>query len=632
MHVEEEIDQAQDLDFSLWKKLLRYAMVYRRDVAWMCTAGIATALADLGFPLVTKGVIDGVIVPDRPASALWPYAIAYLGLTLLLAVSVWTFIARAGRIRTHVSHDIRRDGFAKLQQLSFSYYDRRPVGWLVARMTSDCERLSNILAWGILDVAWGITVMLGIAIVLVTLSWKLGLIVLTIVPVLAITSLYFRRRILDSARHVRRTNSRITAAYNESIMGVRTTKVFGRAEDNLAEFRGLTDEMELHSVRNQLLSAVYLPLILALSSVAMALAVRAGAPQALDHGLPLGTLVTFLMYTRFFFEPVQQLAHWLAEMQMAQASAERVVGLIETVPEIRDSDEVRARLAEASAQQSTEDQKEEEQEAAATTEATTATGAAPAALQTIEFDTVGFEYKSGETILKDLSLTVRAGETIALVGSTGGGKTTIVSLLCRFYEPTAGRVLFDGIDYRDRSLAWLRSQLGVVLQTPHVFSGTIGDNIRYGRLDATDEEVEQAAHVAGAHDFIARTDKGYASAVGEGGVRLSTGEKQLLSLARAMLARPRLLILDEATSSVDTATERRIQAGVERVLKGRTSFVIAHRLSTVRRADRILVIDKGHIVEQGTHEELLRQRGRYFDLYTQQDLRESTRREWKPAE
>jgi ATP-binding cassette subfamily B protein len=595
-HRPEEEDYSAQLDLALWRKLFAYTRPYRRAVIGICAAGVVTAFADTAFPLLTRAAIDEVL--EHGASArLVPYAVAWAAITLVLAACIWGFIWLAGRVRTHVSHDIRRAGFAKLQQLSFSYFDRRPVGWLMARMTSDCERLSNILAWGVLDFAWGMTLLACIAGVMFWMDARLALAVLAILPVLGWVSVYFRKRILQTARVVRKTNSRITASYNESIMGVRTSKVFVREQENHREFRGLTGEMYGASVRNALYSALYLPIVLTLGTVATAAALTAGGFDVTAGRISIGTLVAFLWYTRHFFDPIQQIAHWFAEMPMAQASAERIVGLIDTVPAVRDAPGV--------------DDTD-----------------APERVGDIAFRDVSFAYEEGKPVLEGFDLEVRTGETIALVGSTGGGKTTIVNLLCRFYEPTAGEIHLHGTDYRRRSLHWLQSKLGIVLQQPHLFRGSVADNLRYGRLDATDGELAEAARVAGAHDFIVALEKGYETDVGEGGNRLSTGQKQLLSFARAILKQPQILVMDEATSSVDTETEQRIQAGLARVLEGRTSFVIAHRLSTIRAADRILVIEHGRIVEEGSHRELMEGQGRYHDLYTQQSLRESLQGDW----
>ncbi|MCZ6785962.1 MAG: ABC transporter ATP-binding protein [Planctomycetota bacterium] len=590
-HLEE--DYTKELDWGIWKKLARYARPYRREVIQLSVAGGLCAVLDTLYPLLMMGIIDDVI-ENRTAVDVWLYVGAYAGLTLMMCLCVWVFIWLAGRLRTHVSHDIRRDGFGKLQQLSFSYYDRRPVGWLMARMTSDCERLSNMFSWAVLDVAWGVTILVCVSVVMFLLNVKLALVVLSVVPALAWVSVYFRTRILRSARAVRKTNSRITASYNESIMGVRTSKVFVRERENLDDFRGLTSEMYGASIRNQFQSALYLPVIMSLGGVAGALALAAGGVEVMAGGVTVGTLFLFLWYARHFFEPIHHMAIWFAEMQMAQASAERILGLIDTVPEIRDAPGVRS---------------------------TDGNGR----IHEIEFRDVSFAYADGKPVLQNFDLKVPAGETIALVGATGGGKTTIVSLLCRFYEPTSGTILLDGVDYREYGLHWLQSKLGIVLQTPHLFSGTIKENIRYGHLGANDEEIRRVAELAGAHEFITRLDKGYSSEVGEGGILLSTGQKQLLSFARAILARPQILVMDEATSSVDTETERRIQAGLAHVLEGRTSFVIAHRLSTIRAADRILAIEKGRIVEEGTHADLLARKGRYYQLYTQRSLRDSVR-------
>lgn len=595
-----EDDHEQQVDLRLWRKLLQYTLHYRRTAYTFTFVALGLAVSDLCFPLVTAKLIADVEADYKDVDLVF-YGCLYTGLVVSFCSFIWGFIACAGKIRTHVSHDIRRDAFQRLQELSFSFYDVKPVGWLMARLTSDCQRLSNILAWGVMDFIWGTTLMIGISVVMLVYNWQLGLAVFAVVPLLFIVSVFFRKRILRTSRLVRKTNSRITGVYNEAIVGVRTSKVFVREEQNLADFDRLADEMQLHSVRNAILSAVYLPIVLTLGSIAIALALAIGGNQVIAGVLTIGEIVMFMYYAQLFFAPVQDMSAWFAELQMAQASAERVLGLVEAVPDVRDSEQVTRRVHEMGGDGHDD------------------------TLGTIEFDNVGFRYQTGPQIIEGFSLVVEPGQTIALVGATGGGKSTLVNLLCRFYEPTAGRILFDGVDYRDRSLHWLQSNLGIVLQQPHLFSGTIGDNIRYGKLDASQSEIEAAAKLAGAHEFIAALEQGYQTEVGEDGNRLSLGQKQLVSFARAVLKRPQLLVMDEATSSVDTETEQQIQAGLARVLQGRTSFVIAHRLSTIRAADKILVIEKGKVVEQGTHGELLAKGGHYHDLYTEQSMRDIVR-------
>jgi ATP-binding cassette subfamily B protein len=428
------------------------------------------------------------------------------------------------------------------------------------------------------------------------LNARLALFVIAILPPLAIVSVLFQVRLLRTQRLVRKTNSKITATFNEAIMGVRTTKALVREGENLAEFQGLSGEMYGHSMKNAMLAAVYLPIVITLGSVGVGLSLWKGGVDIAGgiSGMSFGTLVAFIQYAAFFYIPIQELAERFTQLQAAQAAAERIQGLLDTVPEIRDVEG--------------------------------AFDPGDERIAGIEFRGVSFAYKEGQPVLDRFDLSVRAGQTIALVGPTGGGKSTIVSLLCRFYEPTDGVILFNGSDYRTRRLQWLQSRLGVVLQTPHLFSGTVAENIRYGRLAATEEEVIAAARLVNADAFIRTLEKGYETEVGEGGSRLSTGQKQLVSLARAILADPQIFVMDEATSSVDTETERLIQGAIETVLEGRISFVIAHRLSTVRSADRILVIEKGRIAEEGSHEELLRRRGHYYNLYTNQFALERQRR------
>lgn len=600
---------ARRFDPVLIRRLTGFLRPYRWNAIGLFSLVALVALFEAMLPQLMRLVIDRVIVGGNHGE-LGLYAAAYGVLVLVMALCIWCFIVLGGKVSSHVSHDIRRAGFAHLQRLSFSFFDHRPVGWLMARMTSDCERLANILAWGFLDLCWGATMMLGIALAMLVMNPKLALIVLAIMPALAWVSAKFQRRILSSARRVRATNSRITASYNEAIMGVLTSKAFVREDANQRDFRGLTGAMYGASVLNQTQAAIYVPIVITLASLATGLALAFGGVDLLYGSITAGTLVAFMAYARHFFDPVEELGHWFAEMQMAQASAERILSLIETVPEIRDSEAVRQAMARRKVLAPSDRQAED---------------GGSRRIDRIELKNLSFAYDPQKPVLRDINLTVERGQTIAIVGPTGGGKSTLVNLICRFYEPTGGQVLFDGVDYRERSLHWLQSNLGMVLQNAHVFTGSIRENIRYGRLDATDAEVEEAARIAGAHDFICQFPAGYDTEAGEGGTRLSAGQKQLVSFARAILADPQLLVMDEATSSVDTETEQKIQLGLQALLAGRIAFVIAHRLSTIRSADRIVVIEDGIITEQGTHGELMARRGHYFELYRQQSLHEVSR-------
>jgi ATP-binding cassette subfamily B protein len=609
----DEARSSAAMQISLWRRLFTFTLPYKAELWVLVVAGSVTALMEMAYPLITKWLIDDVDANGQEAD-LFFWAIVYLGTCFLMAVSIGSFIWVTSKIRVYASYDIRKAAFANLQNLSFSFFDYRPVGWLMARMTSDCERLTNILAWGLLDLIWGVTVMLGMTVAMLVMNWKLALLVLAIVPILTWVSIKFQRTILGSARAVRRTNSRITGAYAQGIMGVLTSKTFSREAPNADEFHHLTGDMYIASVRNLTLSAIYIPIILIMSSVAVGLTLAIGGSDLLVGIIEAGTLVAFMMLARHFFEPVEVMGYWFAEMQMAQASAERVLSLIDAEPAIRDS----VSVSDAVRMHRSTPQRE-----------TRAEDGGSLDIHKVELMNVNFAYEADVPILRDINLTAHKGETIAIVGPTGSGKSTLVNLVCRFYQPTSGQVLIDGIDYRNRSLRWLQSNLGVVLQNAHIFRGTVLENIRYGRLTASDNEVIHAAETIGAHEFINALENGYQTEVGEDGDMLSVGQKQLVSFARAILADPQILVMDEATSSVDTVTETKMQVGLDQVLSGRISFVIAHRLSTIRNADRIVVLDGGEISETGDHAQLIRRGGHYAKLYYQQSLQEATR-DWSP--
>lgn len=592
----QEQDYNKKFDLELWKKLFEFVKPYKKDMLLLAIFMIGVAAVDAILPLMTKYAIDKFITPGTYDGIVW-FGIVYLFLIIVQVTNIYVFIRLAGKIMCWVCYDIAEKGFEKLQELSYSYYDKTPVGWIMARMTSDIRKIGDIIAWGAVDTIWGISMMIFFVIIMLKIDFTLGIITLSVIPPLILTSLYFQKKILKSYRTVRKTNSKITGSFNEGITGAKTTKTLVREEENLNDFGKLTFEMKHSSVRAAVFSALYHPIVVILGSVGTALALWAGGSGVILGSISYGTLVAFISYTTRFFDPVSELARIFAEFQSAQASAERVLSMIETESEIKDSEDVIS-VYGSNLNPSKENWAKIK--------------------GNITFENVSFGYKDGEKVLKNFNLDVKAGETIALVGETGSGKSTIVNLACRFYEPTDGRILIDGVDYKERSLLWLHSNLGYVLQSPHLFSGTIKDNIKYGNLEASELDVIRAAKLVNAHDFIKKLEKGYDTEVGEGGNRLSTGQKQLLSFARAVLAKPRLFVLDEATSSIDTETEKMIQNAIDKVLEGRTSFIIAHRLSTIRSADRILVIKEGSVIEDGNHSELIKQRGHYYKLYTNQ--------------
>lgn len=554
-----------------------------RVIGFLLTVIIVSVL-DAYFTYLSKQIVDqGILTGDR--EMLYRILIRYGSLILVQSASIFGFVYLVGVLGERIRYDLRQKLFNHLQKLSLSYYSQTPVGWIISRVTNDTERVAELMTWGLLDATWGAVNIITGLFFMFSINWKLALIVFAILPMLLVTAVQFQKRILTQFRTVRKVNSKITASYNENISGVRIVKALGREDKNLEEFSELTGEMYKAGFRAQWLSALFLPSVQIISAFAIGGIIWYSGAQINFQGITIGGISAFLSYMTFMMWPIQDLARVFAELQRAIASAERIFALIDTNPDVKDK---------------------------------------PSAFDPgtmrgdITFEHLYFWYEDELPVIKDLNLNIKRGETIALVGSTGGGKTTIVNLLCRFYEPRRGRILIGGHDYTDLSLEAIQSRIGIVLQTPHLFSGTIKENISYGRLNASQSDIEKAAKLTRAHQFIKRLEKGYDEEVGEGGVLLSVGQKQLISLSRAVLSDPEIFIMDEATSSVDTLTEALIQGGMEAVMKGRTSFIVAHRLSTIKRADRILVIEDGQIAEMGSHKELLSLKGKYFNLYTKQ--------------
>ena len=597
MKQKEEYGYPTSFDFAQWKKLFRYIRFLKTPFVLLLFAAMATALFDAIFPYFSRYAIDHFIALQT-TEGLGVFALLYALAAGLQTGANVIYCQQCIVIEMKVGQALRDACFEHLQRLPLSFFNVTPVGYLVARVMSDTNQLGSIFSWRLAEFVWNGCYLIFVVISMFLLSWRLALLVLIVVPPIALVCSFFQRRLLRANRRVRRANSTLTASFNENISGAKTIKTLAVEDTVCREFREINLDMRRKAMHAKTLHALFQPLVMFLGSVSLALVMAAGGVMVGPWGIPLGTLAVFISYTMNIVEPIQMVVSVLADAIAVQANVERVNRLLETVPAIQDTPAIEEKYGDIF------HPKKENWES----------------IQgDITFQDVTFRYPDGEVnVLEDFNLHIPAGSTVAIVGETGAGKSTLVNLACRFYEPTEGKILIDGVDYRERSVGWLHSNIGYVLQSPHLFTGTIEENIRYGKLDATREEIEQAAKMACAHDFIMAMPGGYQAQVGEGGSQLSTGQKQLISIARAIVANPRIFVLDEATSSVDTETEALIQQIIGKVLENRTSFLIAHRLSTVKNAHVILVVRDGKIIERGTHGELLRKHGYYYSLYTRQ--------------
>ena len=581
-------------------KMLPFLKKYRGMMLTMVLCGLAGSIIDIGTPLLQRYALNH-FVGLGTLDTLLPFIMIYVGVILFAGVSNYFSAKNALWLEVRLDKDLRNAAFEHLQTLSFSYYSQNSVGYIHSRVMSDTSRIGALFSWTIIDSVWQIAYVVGAIVAMLAVNARLALLVLTILPLLVLLFSVFQKKLVRVNREIREINSKITGNFNEGITGAKTVKTLVIEDRIEHDFKAETDNMLHRSIRAARLRGVFGVTMNFASSLALAIVLWRGGYIARSE---VGTFSMFMSYAQGMMEPIRWLVDAFSDFVTTQVNIERLTRLLETKPDVNDSAEVVAVYGD-----SFEPKKENWEELRGD----------------IEFRDVSFRYPDGdEYILEHFDLKIPFGTNVAIVGETGAGKSTLANLVCRFYEPSEGSVLIDGRDARERSQLWLHSAIGYVLQTPHLFSGTVRENLLYARPEAADEEIERALKLVSADEVVARLEKGLETDVGEGGDMLSTGEKQLISFARAILADPRILVLDEATASVDTITEQKIQSAIDTIIRGRTSIVIAHRLSTVRNADIILVVKDGKIVEQGRHDELLAARGHYYRLYTRQYEDEAT--------
>lgn len=577
-------------------RILYWLRPYRALVCVAVCAALVGSVFDIIMPLFQEYAIN-TFIGGGTLNGFSFFVTAYAAALLLQVLSNFVYAYLAGYIELHFNHDLRRDCFLHLQLLSFSYYNQNSSGYLHSRLMSDTSGIGETVVWSLTDAVWHLSYIIGAVAVMFSKNWRLALLVILVIPPAVLIVIFFERRLMHYNRAVREQNSVITGKFSEGILGAKTVKTLAIEDRITDEFHAETQKMKHISVTCMRFRGAFFSLISLISSVTLAVVLWKGGIMAFN-GLHIGTLSAFMTYAVGIAEPVQWVAGAISDLIAAKVNIERVTGLLATQPDVTDSPAVIEKYGD-SIHPRTENWEKLQGD--------------------VEFCDVTFRYPDGEeNVLEHFSLKVPFGTQVAIVGETGAGKSTLVNLVCRFFEPTQGKILIDGRDIRERSQLWMHRNIGYVLQTPHLFSGTVAENLRYGNPDATEEELWEALRQVGAADLVEAMDHGLDSTVGEGGDMLSTGEKQLISFARAILARPKIMVLDEATSSIDTLTEQKIRAAMETVLRGRTSFVIAHRLSTVRNADVILVVRDGRIVEQGSHAQLMQCRGYYYELQRNQ--------------
>lgn len=578
-------------------KLLPFVKPYKKIMISMIIMGALSSLIDSIYPLFNQYALNHFIAL-KTTDTIVPFIIVYIVILIVFVILNFVSTTWAGKIEMSVNRDLRNASFNHLQELSFSYFNQNNVGYVHARVMSDTGRIGQLVSWDMMDMVWQGSYLLFVLINMALINIHLAMYIMLIIPFAVILIIFFQKKLVALNRKIREINSKITSNFNEGIAGAKSIKTLVVENKINHDFDVDSDDMEKTSVLAGRYSALFSSLVTMLSSITLAIILWKGGMINQEGIIMIGTLSVFMTYALNMLEPIQSIVGGIARLIAIQVNIERFTTLLETQSDVADRVEVVEKYGD------TFHPKKENWE--------TLYG-------DVEFKDVSFKYPDGnEMVLEHFDLKVPQGTNVAIVGETGAGKSTLVNLVCRFFEPTYGQVLIDGKDARDRSQLWLHSNIGYVLQTPHLFSGTVRDNLRYGKPDATDEEIWKALKLVNAEFVIDKMDKGLDSEVGEGGDMLSTGEKQLISFARAILADPKILVLDEATASIDTLTEKAIQDAIFTVIKGRTSFVIAHRLSTIVDADVILVVKDGKIIERGKHAELMQAHGYYYDLYTRQ--------------